>query len=61
MSKPETADFLSTLFLALKKCPLKKDYNDMHHRILSCLLLLSSNLIEHNLNREPNRNVLKGK
>lgn len=33
----------------------------MPHRILGLLLLLSSNLIEHNLNREPNKNILKGK
>lgn len=33
----------------------------MPHRILGLLLLLSSNLIEHNLNREPNKNILKRK
>ncbi|CAD8081607.1 unnamed protein product [Paramecium sonneborni] len=61
MSKPDTADYLNTLFEELKKRKLKQDYNDMPQRILGLLLLLSSNLIEHNLNREPNKNILKGR
>ncbi|CAD8061753.1 unnamed protein product [Paramecium primaurelia] len=61
MSRPDTADYLNTLFQELKKRKLKQDYNDIPHRILGLLLLLSSNLIEHNLNREPNKNILKRK
>lgn len=61
MSKPDTAEYLNQLFQEMKKCQFKKDYNDVPHRILGLLLLLSSNLIDHNLNREPNKNILKKK